>query len=52
MRKLEKAGVHLYTNNRKKINVVSIEHISVSYGIDWFELNGTATAGNIEIRFK
>ena len=52
MRKLEKAGVHLYTNNRKKINVVSIEHISVSYGIDWFELNGTATAGNIEIRLS
>lgn len=52
MHKLEKAGIHLYTNNRKKINVASVDNISVSYGIDWFELNGTAKAGNIEIKLR
>lgn len=48
--KLEMSGIHLYTNSRKKISAVSFDNVSVSYGIDWFELNGTATAGDIEIK--
>lgn len=52
MYQLDKAGIHLYTNNRKKINIVSVDNISVNYGIDWFELNGTAKAGNIEIKLS
>lgn len=47
--KLEVSGIHLYTNTRKKISVASFDNVNVSYGIDWFELNGTASVGDINI---
>lgn len=47
--KLEISGIHLYTNTRKKIGIASFDNVSVSYGIDWFELKGTASAGDIKI---
>ncbi len=49
IRKLEAGGVHLFTNSRKQINVVNFKNINVSYGIDWFDINGSVTAGDTEI---
>ena len=50
--KLERSGIRLYTNEKKKISVASFDNISVNYGVDWFELNGTATAGDIKIKLS
>lgn len=50
--KLETSGIHLYTNSRKKINTASFDNISVSYGIDWFELNGTVTVGDKQVKLN
>lgn len=50
--KLEISGIHLYTNGRKKISVARFDNISVSYGIDWFELKGTVTTGDKQIKLK
>ena len=50
MKKLVDSGIHLYTNTKKKIDVVDFDNISFSYGLDWFELSGTATAGDLEVK--
>lgn len=50
MKKLVDSGIHLYTNTKKKIDVVDFDNISFSYGLDWFELSGTATAGDFEVK--
>ena len=47
MRKLETAGVRLFTNERKKINVLDVATTNSSYGIDWFEFNGEVRAGEL-----
>lgn len=46
------SGIHLYTNSRKKINVADFDNVSVSYGLDWFELSGNVTAGDSEIKLS
>ncbi len=50
MKKLVDSGIHLYTNTKKKIDVVDFDNISFSYGLDWLELSGTATAGDFEVK--
>ena len=50
MKKLLDSGIHLYTNTKKKIDVVDFDNISFSYGLDWFELSGTATAGDFDVK--
>lgn len=49
MRKLEMAGIRLFTNSRKRISVADFENIHVGYGLDWFEISGTVKAGETEI---
>lgn len=33
-------GFNIFTNDNKKISVGKVKNISISYGIDWFDLNG------------
>ena len=49
MRKLEIAGVRLFTNSRKRISVANFENIYIGYGLDWFEISGAVKAGETEI---
>lgn len=49
MQVLSREGIHLFTNGRKKINIIDFSNINVSYGIDWFEVKGDVKAGDIDI---
>ena len=49
---LELSGIRLYTNSRKKISVAGLDNISISYGIDWFEVKGTAAVDNKQINLN
>lgn len=44
--KLEKCGIRLYTNNKKEISVSHLSDISISYNMDWFEINGEISIGD------
>ncbi len=46
MLSLEQSGVMLYTNSRKRINIGNFSNVSISYGIDWFDLKGDIKAGD------
>lgn len=48
MRTLDISGIHLFTNERKRIKVLDFSTTNVSYGIDWFELKGEAKAGDLK----
>ena len=37
---LENCGIQLYTNSKKKLSASRISNISISYDMDWFEING------------
>lgn len=52
MKKLVDSGIRLFTNTKKKISVINFDNVSVSYGLDWFELSGTATAGDTEVELS
>ncbi|XME01986.1 SNF2-related protein [Lachnospiraceae bacterium C1.1] len=52
IKNLEQTGIRLFTNNRKKISVAEFSNISISYGIDWFEIKGDVKAGDITISLK
>lgn len=47
--RIESFGIRLFTNTQKKISVASFDNVSVSYGLDWFELRGKVSAGNQDI---
>lgn len=50
--KLEKCGIRLYTNNKKEISVSHLSDISISYNMDWFEINGEISIGNKKINLS
>lgn len=50
--KLEKCGIRLYTNNKKEISVSHLSDISISYNMDWFEINGEISIGDKKINLS
>ena len=52
MKKLEQSGIQLYTNSRKKIAVANFSNINVSYGIDWFDIQGNLVADNLTFKLS
>ena len=47
--KLKKCGIRLFTNDKRKISVAHLSDISISYDMDWFEINGKISTGDNEI---
>jgi len=46
---LERSGIRLYTNSRKKIITTDFSNINISYGVDWFDIKGNLKAGDCEL---
>lgn len=52
IRKLDELGIHLFTNTSKRISVAKFDNIHINSDLDWFEINGTATAGDNKIEIS
>lgn len=46
---LENCGIQLYANNKKKISVGQLSNTSISYNMDWFEINGEISIGDKKV---
>lgn len=46
---LESCGMQLYTNSKKKLSASQISNISISYDVDWFEINGEISISDEKI---
>lgn len=49
---LENCGIQLYTNSKKKISTGRILNTSISYEIDWFEINGEISIDDKKVDFS